>query len=101
MNIIVNSKLYSNISIEMEGAFFIQEMINNVIEADELNNQPVRRVRTPRDPFSLSDTQFIKFFRLNKQTARYLINLLNPFLEQANRLSAITSETKVNDCILI
>lgn len=72
------------------------EVLNNVAEAQEANDNRGRVYYRRRDPFiELSDQQFIKHFRLNKNLTRQLIQIVSPFLEQPRRRSSLTPQTKV------
>lgn len=54
-----------------------------------------RNLRDQSDPFSLQDDRFIELFRLDKQLARNLINLVSPHLNERQIQSGITNEIKV------
>lgn len=77
----------------------MDELIHlHFIENLEVAEQQVvnRRRRTPEDPFLLSDEKFIKIFRLSKNLARYLIDLLTPFLTAPKRARDLDITTKVS-----
>ncbi|KAK9711235.1 hypothetical protein QE152_g25549 [Popillia japonica] len=66
--------------------------VEDVLIINQVNN----------DAFELSDTQFIKNFRLTKELTRGLIESVSPFINPPSRISALTVETKVHSglCIL-
>lgn len=76
----------------------IDDMIAEQIfdDVDDAQEQVERRFLEKRNPFELSNVQFVKMFRLTKQLVRYLIELLTPLLIQPSRRSALTVETKVS-----
>jgi len=72
--------------------------IDNVIEHERvINVRQTRRKETISDPFDTSDRVFIKNFRLTKDLARYLIELLRPHIISKNHQSAIDLNTKVSE----
>lgn len=78
---------------EMANLFAIQ----NVEEQENAARYRRLTIKENRvDPFTLSDRLFIKNFRLTKDLARYLIELLTTFIEVKRRSSAIDLSTKVN-----
>lgn len=54
----------------------VMEQLENVVH---YNERPRFHVRD--DPFQLSDRQFIKIFRLKKETTNRLINIVEDYLE--------------------
>lgn len=69
--------------------------IINALENAEMAEQRRRIFHIRDDPFELSNEQFITLFRLNKASARYVIDLVEPYLTPQTRISAIDSTTKV------
>ncbi|XP_039303388.1 uncharacterized protein LOC120357293 [Solenopsis invicta] len=65
-------------------------------EAFEPHNQVMRItrriLRDVSDPFSISDNEFRKLYRLTKDTTRMLIRELVPFMRQISRRTAISHE---------
>lgn len=60
------------------------------------NRTTPRRYITREDPFQiLNDRMFVKFFRLTKDLAKELIEILNDYLEPPSRKSALDKQTKV------
>lgn len=53
-----------------------------------------RHLRDESNPFELSNFEFIRLFRLDKDTCRYLINRLDGHLP-TSRSDALTIEVKV------
>jgi len=68
------------------------------IEEAEIDNDHIIRRFHPRDnPFeTLTERQFIREFRLNKEMARDLIAMLEPYLDVPSRKSALDTQTKVS-----
>jgi len=68
---------------------------------DQSNENDVRynRLQTKRDavvdPFMISDRLFIKNFRLPKNVARFLIEMLAPYVKIQSRSSAVSLDNKV------
>ncbi|KAJ8913076.1 hypothetical protein NQ315_006577 [Exocentrus adspersus] len=54
-----------------------------------------RRYLRPEDPFTLNDNTFKRIFRVPKELAREVINILADFLEAPSRRSALHKDTKV------
>jgi hypothetical protein len=52
--------------------------------------------RNARNPFDLSETQFINMFRLSKILSRYLINILGPLMRPKLRPTDLDIQTKVS-----
>jgi len=50
-------------------------------EAIRENSVVMKTLRDNIDPFSLTDQQFIKVFRLSKDAVHYLCNVLQPTLQ--------------------
>lgn len=70
------------------------ELIQDFDEAE--NDYNIRREILPRaDPFDLSDVKFVKLFRLTKPLCQNLIETVRPYIQEPNRLSALTVQTKV------
>ncbi|KAJ8909980.1 hypothetical protein NQ315_008241 [Exocentrus adspersus] len=75
-------------------------LIQNMEEIEELVNDnvngPRQRFHRRDDAFEvLSDQEFIKIFRLNKELTRHLINIVAPHMRQQTRISALSVTTKV------
>ena len=71
--------------------FLIQNVIENVEKGE--NQQRVRIEAV--DPFDLSDFRFIKLFRLRKEDVEDIEELIDPLLNQRQRLTGLTTRTKV------
>lgn len=70
-------------------------------EAEILADQPARRFgyAVTENPFTdLSDYKFIKSYRLSKEMAQNLIDIVEPFMVQPSRISALSTEKKVHIC---
>ncbi|KAF5308325.1 hypothetical protein FQR65_LT18234 [Abscondita terminalis] len=81
---------------EDDEILIIDQIINDVAEAEEDAEQPIRRRFEHIDPFeALSNTQFISLFRMNKDLARVIINMLQPYIVQTHGATAIDLQTKV------
>ena len=66
------------------------------LENAEIDGNNRRIVFQHRDAFQeLSDSQFIKIYRLSKPLATELFGLLEPFMIHPTRLSALNIERKV------
>ncbi|KAJ3641982.1 hypothetical protein Zmor_028450 [Zophobas morio] len=71
--------------------FLIQNVIENVERGE--NQQRVRIEAV--DPFDLSDFRFIKLFRLRKEDVEDIEELIEPLLNQRQRLTGLTTRTKL------
>lgn len=72
------------------------DALQNLEAAEVLARRPGRRFTPRRDPFQyLSESAFIKVFRLSKAVTRELLEMLDPFLEPPSRSSALYKQTKV------
>lgn len=69
--------------------------IINALENAEMAEERRRIFHIRDDPFELPDKQFIELFRLSKDAARYVIDLVEPHLTPQTRISAIDPTTKV------
>lgn len=74
----------------------ILQGINNIIEAELEMDLPPRIYNTRDDAFQLPDRQFVRKFRLNKQLAEFLIDLVSPYMVQPQRASALDPSVKVS-----
>ncbi|KYB26054.1 Putative nuclease HARBI1-like Protein [Tribolium castaneum] len=74
---------------------FINYMaIRNLEEAEEMYRP--NRQRFPRNPMlELSETQFIKMFRLSNELFNYVVDRLEPYIRLQRRNSDLSTETKV------
>lgn len=70
-------------------------VLDDLQDAVEQDNDPPRVFLRKEDAFGLADAKFIKFFRVNKELAEFLIDLLGPFLMHPTRRSGLSVETKV------
>ncbi|KAK9687128.1 DDE superfamily endonuclease [Popillia japonica] len=64
-------------------------------EVEEENTRFQRKLYQYQNGFNISDRQFVKNFRLTKQLARNLIELVRPYVRHSTRESSISVETKV------
>jgi len=76
-------------------------IINNIVVAQEAEvaHVVVRRNRIRHmaaDAFNLSETQFVKLFRLTKPLVRDLIRDLAPYMKQKQRKSMLDIKIKVS-----
>ncbi|XP_028175748.1 putative nuclease HARBI1 [Ostrinia furnacalis] len=71
---------------------FIVDFFGNLLEELEAAtvDPPRRRVPANLDPFSFSDAQFIKHFRLTKSLVLDLIQIIEPVIEQRSRIDIKT-----------
>lgn len=68
-------------------------------EAEILADQPARRFgyAITENPFTdLSDYKFIKSYRLSKEMTQNLIDIVDPYMVQPSRISALSTEKKVH-----
>lgn len=66
-------------------------------EAEMANAIPPRIFHQRDDPFAaMSDNKFIRTYRLTKQMASNLIDIVEPHLPQPLRSSALDASVKVN-----
>lgn len=82
------------------GARFIV-IINDIEDAEDQAQEPIRRFYQQEPSFELSETKFIKLFRLSKELARNLIQMVTPFMEAPTRASALSIQTKVGKWCLV
>lgn len=54
-----------------------------------------RMLRDASNPFELPDVHFLKYYRLSKNSAMYLIDQLSPFMGNSQRISAIPKTLRV------
>ena len=69
------------------------QMRNEALEHDERDN---RIFYATQNAFELSDRQFIKIFRLNKETASNLIHVAERYMPRETRISSLNVSTKVS-----
>jgi len=68
--------------------------LQNAEIVEDRNN--IRRYHLIQDdPFELSDKKFVQLFRLNKAAVRYLIGIVEPYMNPQTRISAISPTTKI------
>ncbi|KAJ8910188.1 hypothetical protein NQ315_008985, partial [Exocentrus adspersus] len=80
--------------LEGRGTMF-EVVLNNLQEAEVQAGRPPRRMYHSLDAFELSDSQFIRLFRLNKHLNGFLIEMLTPYLQAPKRVSALSINLKV------
>ncbi|KAI4458242.1 hypothetical protein MML48_7g00007270 [Holotrichia oblita] len=80
---------------EEEDILIIQQILEDLNEAEEEQERPVRRFYNREDAFEISDIQFIKLFRLNKPTTREVINIASEYINEPSRKSATSVTLKV------
>lgn len=68
----------------------------HIEDLEAAENQHPNVQRNPQNPFTLSDTHFIKMFRLTKNLTRYLIDILTPYLRAPRRRTDLEISTKVS-----
>ena len=71
---------------------FAWDLINEALLHDERGD---RTFHERLDPFELPDRQFVKLFRLNKQTTEALVDVISEYIPDATRASALDVTTKV------
>lgn len=69
--------------------------VANVEEAELLANRGPPRHYVPHNPFEESEDQFIKIYRLNKNSVNELVDIIRPFMVEPNRVGALDIERKV------
>ncbi|KAF5280147.1 hypothetical protein FQR65_LT15063 [Abscondita terminalis] len=70
--------------------------VNNLEHAELPNAVPPRVFHHRDNPFeTLSDTQFIKTYRLSKNLTRELIHFVEEFLVEPSKTSALDANTKI------
>lgn len=73
------------------------DIINNIEEAEVNANRPRRQFLRNADPLNaLSDREFIKLFRLSKELATHLVEILDAFLTPSTRTSSLSKLNRVN-----
>lgn len=70
-------------------------VLNDLLDAEEQEERPIRKFYRRENPFDLTDNKFIKLFRLSKDLVRNLIMLLTPFIQAPTRTSSLSVELKV------
>lgn len=101
----ITRTIYSVISIDIHtcNIFLLQaNLINNNIfawnlinEAEAQDERGDRIFHERLNPFELPDRQFVKLFRLNKHTTEALIDIMNDYIPDPTRASALDVSTKV------
>lgn len=66
----------------------------NILEDRRLFNLERRLMRDESDPFSIEDDQFTKLFRLRKEPARHVLNVILPNMNLTNNVVAIHPTVK-------
>lgn len=79
---------------------FVLENVQNQINFQPQQPRLVRRETFVSDAFKLSDSAFIKNYRLSKELVKDLIEELSPLISSQNRSSDLDVTTKVS-CLLI
>lgn len=85
----------------MDGIGALLAVINDLEDAEEQAAQPIRRFYAREDAFALSEINFRKLFRLNKDLTRNLIQELTPFLQGPTRASAVNIQTKASNMMYV
>lgn len=81
---------------DIKEALIINQIFEDVVDAENLAHNPGRTVYPRHDVFRISDLQFIKLFRLSKNLVRELIEIVSPFVPQRISRSALNVQTIVN-----
>lgn len=80
---------------------FVNYLIVEDMEREEERNRMRlfrRTIRDAQNPFSISEQEFVKNFRLNKEASLDIINILAPHMEQGtqrNRLPVMLRVSKI------
>ena len=77
----------------------VQQAVLNAEEEIEIAAQRHRhpRFHTRDDPFQLlSDAAFLKMYRMTKELAQNIIDLVDPYIVPQTRCSALDTSVKVN-----
>jgi len=69
----------------MAFAALMMDLLEEEEEVIRENSVVMKTLRDNIDPFSLTDQQFIKVFRLSKDAVHYLCNVLQPTLQRRRR----------------
>lgn len=80
----------------MAGLDEIGLVLGNLIAECAAEIYVPRILRQPQDCFELSDTKFVKLFRLNKRMADEFITYLEPHMKDQTTALALSAEEKVN-----
>lgn len=78
----------------LQNAIAQHEMANLFQNLIDENDGP--RFHAREDPFQLSDQQFINNFRLSKEQATRVINLVGRFTGEPSRSSALSANVQVS-----
>lgn len=85
---------------DLDEAVAINAVFNDLIEAEEDFMDGVQRhyYNNRINPFEeMSDEQFIRLFRLNKELTEMLINMITPYMEEGQTANSLDITTKVSD----
>lgn len=82
-------------TLEEEMDFIAARAVLENLEEMEIANENPRRYYQHYDPFHVSNKDFEKNFRLSKEVARFVINMLTPYVFAPTRRSALPIESKV------
>jgi hypothetical protein len=66
------------------------------LEQQEVAAEFRRSFHNSIDPFKVTDGEFLRNFRVTKELARTIIEMVTPHLSHPTRNSAISEETKVS-----
>lgn len=77
------------------------DIINEDVE-EAVAELAIRRDVLPQtNAFQLSDRKFVQLFRVDKDLCHDIIDMVNPFLTQPTRTSALSIQTKVSKKIVV
>lgn len=82
---------------DLDEAAAINMVFNDLVEAEEDAVEGHRHYYKRINPFvETNEEQFIALFRLNKQLAQRLIEMLTPFMEEGQTNNSLDIRTKVS-----
>ncbi|XP_067206716.1 putative nuclease HARBI1 [Linepithema humile] len=76
-------------------AILLLDEEDDAFERNKIMRVTRRFLRNTLDPFSVSDNEFCKLYRLTKDATRVLIEELVPFMPQISRRNAISYELQI------
>lgn len=81
---------------DIEEVLIANQVIENLLEADAF--QPARQIYNAIDPFTtMNDHQFMSLFRVSKNLAEEIIDLVSPYMTQGHTYSSLEIKTKVTN----
>lgn len=79
-----------------EEVLMVKQFVGDLVAAEADAEEPARQIYNPSDPFAtMTDTQFIGFFRVSKALVQEIIQMLTPYMYQGRNYCSLEIQTKV------